>query len=297
MTRARAALGRACLLGATIIWGSSFVVLKTTLDSIPTLWILALRFAGAAVMMSLICLPQLRRLDRGCLKAGALMGLALFLAYTLQTFGLERTTPGKNAFLTATYCVITPFLYWAFSRRRPDRWNIAAALVCIAGMALVSLSGDFSVGAGEALTMCCGFFFALHIIFTSRGVERYGVPVLTALQFWVAAALCLVSAPFTAPFPSDAPGGSWLAVAYLCVMCTLVCYILQTTGQKYTSPQTSSIILTLESVFGTLISVVFYHERLTLREIAGFALIFLAVLISETKLGFLRRRPVPSCEH
>ena len=63
---------------------------------------------------------------------------------------------------------------------------------------------------------------------------------------------------------------------------------MQTFGQKYTSPQTSSIILTLESVFGTLISVIFYHEALTVREICGFALIFIAVLISETKLAFLR---------
>lgn len=75
----------------------------------------------------------------------------------------------------------------------------------------------------------------------------------------------------------------------MCVLCTFACYYLQTIGQKYTSPQTSSILLTLESVFGTLISVAFYGEQLTLRELAGFALIFIAVIISETKLQFLKR--------
>ena len=74
-------------------------------------------------------------------------------------------------------------------------------------------------------------------------------------------------------------------------MLSLIHILLQTIGQKYTSPQTSSILLTLESVFGTLISVVFYHEQLTVRELAGFVLIFAAVLISETKLEFLHRRP------
>lgn len=73
-------------------------------------------------------------------------------------------------------------------------------------------------------------------------------------------------------------------------MCTGVCYFLQALGQKYTSPQTASIILTLESVFGTLFSVVFYHERLSLKTVSGFALIFAAILISETKLSFLRGR-------
>lgn len=76
----------------------------------------------------------------------------------------------------------------------------------------------------------------------------------------------------------------------MCVLCTFACYYLQTIGQKYTSPQTSSILLTLESVFGSVISVIFYHEQLTVRELAGFVLIFIAVIISETKLEFLRGR-------
>ena len=287
----RGAAGRLALLGATLLWGSSFVVLKTTLDSVPTLWVLAIRFTGAALLMGIPCIKQLRKIGSGCLKAGAMMGAALYAAYTLQTFGLEYTTPGKNAFLTATYCVLVPFLWWAFAHKRPDRYNISAALVCITGMALVSLSGDFGVGLGEGLTMCCGLFYALHIIFTSRGVEKYGVGVLTTIQFATAALLCWISAPISAPFPTAVPASAWISIAYLCIMCTGVCYLLQTIGQKYTSPQTSSILLTLESVFGTLISVVFYHEQLTVRELAGFVLIFAAVLISETKLEFLHRRP------
>ena len=282
-------IGRLALIGATLLWGSSFVVLKTTRDSVPTLWILAIRFTGAAILMGLPSIKQLAKIDKRCLASGVFMGLALYAAYTLQTFGLVYTTPGKNAFLTATYCVLTPFLWWAFTRKRPDLYNILAALVCITGMALVSLNGDLSVGLGEGLTMCCGFFYALHIIFTSKGVARYGVGVLTTIQFATAALLCWISAPISAPFPDSVPSSAWLSIAYMCVLCTFACYYLQTIGQKYTSPQTSSILLTLESVFGTLISVAFYGEQLTLRELAGFALIFIAVIISETKLQFLKR--------
>lgn len=282
-------IGRLALIGATLLWGSSFVVLKTTLDSVPTLWILAIRFTGAAILTGLPSIKQLAKIDKRCLASGVLMGLALYAAYTLQTFGLVYTTPGKNAFLTATYCVLTPFLWWAFTRKRPDLYNILAALVCITGMALVSLNGDLAIGLGEGLTMCCGFFYALHIIFTSKGVARYGVGELTTIQFATAALLCWISAPISAPFPDSVPSSAWLSIAYMCVLCTFACYYLQTIGQKYTSPQTSSILLTLESVFGTLISVAFYGEQLTLRELAGFALIFIAVIISETKLQFLKR--------
>ena len=283
-----AIIGRLALLGTTLIWGSSFIILKATLDSVPTLWILAIRFTGACILMGAFSLRELKKLDRSALKYGLAMGAALYAAYTLQTYGLLYTTPGKNAFLTASYCVLVPFLWWLFYKKRPDRFNVAAALVCITGMALVSLDGSLGLGLGDALTMCCGLFYALHIIVSSRALEKYSVTALTTIQLGTAAMLCWLTAPLAAPFPESVPASAWLSIAYLCIMCTGVCYFLQALGQKYTSPQTASILLTLESVFGTLFSVVFYHERLSLRTLSGFVLIFIAILISETKLSFLR---------
>lgn len=284
-------LAKPLLFLAAFIWGTSFFIMKNTLDAVPPFWLLVFRFTTGAVLLGLFCWKKWRtHFTRDYLWRGGLFGVFLFIAYTTQTFGLTGTTPSKNAFLTATYCVLVPFLWWAFERKRPDRYNLLAALVCITGMAMVSLSDGLTVGPGEALTMCCGLFYALHIIFTSKGAAKYGVGVLTTLQFATAALLCWVTAPFSAPFPAEVPAGAWLSIAYLCVMCTGVCYLLQTIGQKYTSPQTSSILLTLESVFGTVISVIFYHEQLTVRELTGFVLIFIAVIISETKLEFLRGR-------
>lgn len=283
-------LGRASLLGATLIWGSSFIILKSTLDSVPTLWVLALRFTGAAALMALIGWKELKQLDRQYLKKGAVLGTALFAAYTLQTFGLEYTTPGKNAFLTATYCVLVPFMWWAFTKKRPDAYNLGAALVCIIGMALVSLDGDLSLGLGDGLTICCGIFYALHIILTSRAVEGRSPVLLSMVQFAVAGLWCWVTAPMVSAFPTGVPASAWWSIAYLCFMCTGICFLLQTIGQKHTTPQTASIILTLESVFGTLLSVIFYHEQLSLKTLTGFVLIFIAVLISETKLSFIRTK-------
>lgn len=288
--RNNAVLGRLALVTTTLIWGSSFVMLKNTLDSVPALWVLALRFTGAALLMALLGIRELRRLNRNCLKYGALLGLSLFAAYVLQTFGLAYTTPAKNSFLTATYCVIVPFLWWAFYKKRPDRYNVSAAFICFLGMALVSLKGDLSVNIGDALTMCCGFFYALQIIFTSRAVEEHSVVLLSVVQFAVAAVLCWMSAPLVSAFPKAVPTSAWLTIAYLCVMCTVLCFLLQAYGQKYTTPQSTAIILTLESVFGTAISMIFYKEVITLRVAAGFVLIFLSVIISETKLSFLFKR-------
>jgi len=253
----------------------------------PTL-LLAAFFA--ALLMALIGWKELRSFSSEYLRKGLGLGAALFTAYTLQTFGLEHTTPGKNAFLTATYCVIVPFMWWFFTKKRPDRYNIAAALVCICGMALVSLDGSLSLGLGDGLTICCGFFYALHIILTAKAVEGRSPVLLSMVQFAVAGLLCWIAAPFVSAFPQNVPSSAWWSIAYLCFMCTGICFLLQTIGQKHTSPQTASIILTLESVFGTLLSIIFYHEQLSLKTAMGFVLIFAAVLISETKLSFLKAR-------
>lgn len=286
----KANIGRLCLICTTLIWGSSFVILKSALDSITPMWVLAIRFAGAALMMLIACLPRLKRIDRGYLRGGVIMGVCLALAYIVQTYGLVYTTPGKNAFLTATYCILVPFLYWAIARKKPDRYNIIAAIVCLVGMGFVCLNDDLSVNIGDVLTICCGLFYGLHIIVTGRSVEERDPLILTMLQFAVGGLICLAGAAVFEPVPHDIPSGTWWSIAYMTFMCTGLCFFLQTIGQKYTPPSQAAVILTLESVFGTAISVILGEEVLTFNIALGFCLIFIAVLTSETKLGFLRRK-------
>ncbi len=285
----KANIGRLCLICTTLIWGSSFVILKSALDSITPMWVLAIRFAGAAIMMLIACLPRLKRIDRGYLRGGLVMGICLALAYIVQTYGLVYTTPGKNAFLTATYCILVPFLYWAIAHKKPDRYNIIAALVCLIGMGFVCLNDDLSVNIGDVLTICCGLFYGLHIIVTGRSVEERDPLILTMLQFAVGGLICLIGAAVFEPVPHDIPSGTWWGIAYMTFMCTGLCFFLQTIGQKFTPPSQAAVILTLESVFGTAISVVLGEEVLTFNIALGFCLIFFAVLTSETKLRFLRR--------
>ena len=283
-------VGRLALLLTTLIWGSSFVILKDTLNSIPTLWVLALRFCGAAVILALCCFRRFQKIDRGYLKGGVVMGLCMAAGYVVQTYGLVYTTPGKNAFLTAAYCVMVPFLAWWLNKKKPDAYNIVAAFLCIAGIGFVSLKKDLSINIGDLLTVCCGLFYGLHIIATDKYVEGRDPLLLTVLQFVTSGSVLLCAALISGPLPEKIPSAAWFDTAYLCVMCSAVCFLLQTVGQKYTPPSAAAVIMTLESVFGTVISVAFYHERLTVGIAVGFILIFVSVIISETKLSFLRRK-------
>lgn len=286
----RSSLGRLCLIGCTFLWGTSFVVLKNVLDDMQTLWVLAIRFSGAALLMMLLGIRRLRNLDRGYWIGGAVMGALLTAAYIIQTYGLVYTTPGKNAFLTATYCVLVPFLWWIYRRQRPERSNVIAAVICFIGIGLVSLQEHLTINPGDIITVFCGLFYGLHIIATSANAEGRDAVLLSMVQFLTAAMICFVLAPIVSPFPKSVPSEAWLRIGYLCVMCTGVCFLLQTIGQKYTPANEVAIFLTLESVFGAAISVLFFHEHLTAQVFCGFVLIFLAVLISETKPAFLQKK-------
>ncbi len=283
-----AILGRTALLLTTIIWGTSFVVLKNTLDSVPTLYILAFRFSGAAVLMALVFFRELKKIDKQYILNGAVLGMLLFGGYVVQTYGLYYTTPGKNAFLTAAYCVLVPFAAWIVSRKRPDKYNFISTVICLVGVGFVSLKNDRTIELGDWLTLCCSIFYAVHIVLTAKYVKGRSVAILTMLQFAAAGVLGWISALIVDPFPTKISAENIWSIAYLCVMCTAVCFLLQTFGQKHTPPSTAGIMLTLESVFGAGFSVLMGNEVLTLKLYVGFALIFFAVLICETKLNFLK---------
>lgn len=286
-------LGRAALFSTAIIWGTSFVILKNTLDSIGTMWILALRFTISAVIFALIGAKELRKLTREALQGGASAGLCLALAYILQTYGLYYTTPGKNAFLTATYCVLTPFAAWIFRKKRPGAHHVLAGFLCIIGIGFVSLNaGLTNMNKGDMLTLGCGIFYTMQIIVFDRYVGHTELKSLSCVEFAVAAAICWVGAALTETPPVNVPVSAWSGVIYLSIMCTAVCFFLQAWGMKYTPASTAAVIMTLESVFGTIISVIFYHEQMTARLLFGFALIFLAVLLAETGLQFRKKEHV-----
>jgi len=283
-------LGRILLFMAALLWGVSFVMMKNILENIPPLYIIAIRFCGAALILLPACAGKLKKIERSYFRGGALMGAAILLAYIFQTFGLQHTTPGKNAFLTSAYCVIVPFLYWAYARRRPDRYNATAAFVCIVGIGLISLDSDLRIGIGDALTIVCGFFFALHIVVTARFIEGRDPVMLAMLQFASAGVLALLCALIIESAPTRVPPADIWTIVFLTVVCTAGCLLMQIYGQKYTPPSQAAVILTFESVFGALTSVILLHEVLTLRLTLGFALTFAAVIISETKLSFIKCR-------
>ena len=283
-------LPKFALFSAALIWGSSFFIVKNTVDIFPTNFLLAIRFTIGCLLLCVLFPKKLTQLTRTCLWQGSVLGLLIFTAYCIQTIGLTDTTPGKNAFLTAAYCILVPFLYWITDKRRPDLYNFSAAFLCLAGIGLVSFDGSFSMRFGDAMTLISALFFAAHIVAGARFGGKSDPILLTILQFGTAAVCSWVLGFTTETFPKEIPLNAALGLLYLAVFATTIALLLQNIGLKYADPTSGAILLSLESVFGVLFSMLFYQERLTLRLGAGFLLIFIAVILSETKLSFLRKK-------
>ena len=286
----RGALAKAALLVATLIWGSTFIIFKDAMNGLPTLFILAFRYLVATVILSAVFFKKLRLINKTYLWQGAVLGVFLAAAYIFQTYGLQGTTPGKNAFLTAVYCVLVPFVSWAFFGGRPDRFNFLAAATCLAGIGFVSLDGDLSVMPGDWLTLVGGVFFALHIAFVARFNSDKDAVTLTLVQFFTAGVICGAGSLCFETLPSSVPPAAWTEIIYLAVCGTAVAMLLQNVGQKYVSSSSAAIILSLEALFGVLFSVIFGYENLSVKLVIGFALIFFAIITSETKWKFVRGR-------
>lgn len=277
---------KVAIVGATIIWGYSFVAMKDVVSVIPPAWLLGVRFLSAGVLLTAILWKRVKAAFSGkMVLAGIVLGLADFLAFWSQTVGLEHTTPGINAFLTATYCVIVPFLWWVVAHRRPTVFNIGAAVLALVGIWLVSVqSGGLTMGFGEAMTLLCALLFAVHMVLVSKLSRLHDVLALTAVQFVAEGCMGLLSGAAFEAFPGFAvfTPGIIAQLAFLAVFASIVAFGIQNVALAHIPPAQASLFLSLESVFGVLFSVVLYGEQLTGRLLLGFVLIFVAIVISET---------------
>lgn len=274
------------IIAATIIWGFSFVVVKDAVDAVSPAWLMGMRFVATAAILTVVFHKTLHaNFDTSHLFAGVVLGVLSFLGFWIQTIGITDTTPGRNAFLTATYCVMVPFLYWIVAKRRPTVFNLVAAVMCIAGVGFVSLGGDFtfSMRWGDAMTLLSAVFFALHMVMVPVFADRRDIMTITIVQIGTSGLCGIAIGALSEPMPTFSSLGIdfWVQLGYLVIFASCLAMVFQNVAQAKIPPAQASLLLSLESVFGVAFSVLLYGEELTWMLLAGFALIFCAIVISE----------------
>lgn len=279
------------LVAMALIWGYSFLTMKTVLDTIPTFTLLASRFLPSAALMFFIFHKRIRaHLNFEYVGLGFMMGCVIWSAYGAQTLGLVDTTPGKNAFLTGTYCILVPFIAFLLFRERITKWHISSALLCLVGVGFVALD-DFSIQMGDLLTLLGAVFFALDMAVVGHIGRTRDVSVLTSWMFLFVGLFSLITSFVVEP---RVPAEAWTPtvigqLAFLAVMCTTVGLLLQNQALSHVPPATGSLLLSLESPSGVLFSVIMAGEVLTGKLVLGFVLIFLSIVLSETHFSFLAK--------
>ena len=272
----------------TLIWGSTFVLIKAALNDSSPLILNAVRMALAGVLLAVYYRKQMAALTKPVFIAGVVVGFFLYLGYAFQTSGLKLTTPSKSAFLTGTSTVMVPLLLVAIWRTHIHLWRVVGIILALAGLFLMTVPAggtglaDFAkVNFGDILSVGCAFGFALQIIFLGRASQRFPFEQIAVLQIATAAVLTAVTAPFLEKTYFHPTGIVVATVLITGIFGTAVAFTVQAWAQQFTPATHTALIFNLEPVFAWLTSFIYLKERLGLRAGAGALLILGGVLVSE----------------
>lgn len=275
----------ASLVAVTVVWGTTFVVVKLAVEVVDPLLFVALRFGLGGLLLVALCWPALRRAPRATWRAGLWLGLLLLGGFVLQTFGLRATTPARGGFITGLSVALVPLFDALLRRRRPGRGPVVGVVLSTLGLLVLSApleAADWARGSfhGDLLVLGCAFSFALHIVGVGHYAARHDTRAIAAVQVAVVGLLAGAGAiALGAEPPADA--GVWVAVAYMGPIATALVFFVQNWAQRHTSSTHTALIFTLEPVFAALFSFLLYGEPVGPRALLGGGLILVGLLVAE----------------
>src|SRR5690554_473337 len=278
------ALGLGVLVAITVVWGSTFVIVKDALDTIPASLLLAVRFTLAALALSWT------GFDRRAVVPALWLGLLGFVGFASQTVGLGITSASNAAFITGLSVVLTPVVAAVFWRRPLLRRDYIAALVGFVGLAIIATRDGLSaVNAGDLLILVTALSYAVFVVYLGeigRDVKANSLAFMQhvpmALLAWVWVAPNLGEIPMV-------PASTWVAVAFLALVATAGVAILQVHAQRVVPAQLAALVFGLEPVFAALFAYLLLGEELGWRGVVGGALLVGSILYSQ--VGQTRGRP------
>lgn len=282
------------LLLASLIWGCAFVAQSVGLAYVGPFTFNGLRFLlGGFVLLPCIYFMDRQRGARPTvwgthdpaqrktlLLGGLACGVAMTLGSSLQQIGLAYTSVGKAGFITALYIVIVPVLGLFLRKRIQPRFWFCVGLALV-GMYLLCVTGGFSIALGDVILLAGSFFFSVHILIIDHFAQKVDGVRLSCLQFFVCGIVSLVPM-FALEHPTlSGVLAAWAPLLYAGILSCGVAYTLQILAQKNTNATVASLILSLESVFAVLAGWVLLGQKLTLRELAGCLLVFVAIVLTQ----------------
>lgn len=269
------------LLLATLLWGLSYSIQTLGAGTLGSFTIVFFKGFGGVLLLIPILMMK-KKIGREELKEGFLIGLLAFFGCILQQRGMELSAVSKASFITALYIVVVPLIE-SFSGKKVKSSIWLAIFIALIGLYFLCFSSSFTLQTGDILLLLCSVFFAFQIVLTDRYTIKSDPIVLT---FVGQSTICIFSSiiMFVMEKPTAAQiGGSIWLILYIALMSGLVAQTIQNSFQKDVGPSLASLLMSFESVFGALFGWFILHQVLSIKELFGCALVFIAILIAELK--------------
>jgi drug/metabolite transporter (DMT)-like permease len=266
-------VGVLLLVLVTVIWGSTFAVIKETIQTVPVPILLAVRFSFAALFLLWV------KPERKTLIPGLILGLLSFAGYATQTIGMLTTTASKAAFITGLSVILTPIVGAIWLRQRIPGRVWLAALLAIIGLGLMTLNPTEGVVIGDLWVLGTALAYALYIVYLGEIAVHHKPIVLTSLQIIVVAALSWGWAVPHLSVLKELSLSALSALLYLALFATALVLWLQALAQRVVPAYAAALIFALEPVFAAIFAYFMLGETLSLQGWLGGALVVVAMIL------------------
>ncbi len=284
------------LILVTLCWGVSYYLMNICLGDMDPFTLNSFRFLGAFAIAVIFSWNKIKKVNKETFRYSIIVGIALVFVYIGATFGVKYTSLSNSGFLCALTVIFTPLIAWFFLKEKPDRKLSLVVLMCLAGIALLTLKDDFSINKenlrGDLLCIMCGLAYAIDLLVTEKAVSREKVDayLLGVFQLGVTGTLNLLMAFLFETPHLPTTGTVWASAIFLAVFCTGVAFIVQPIAQQYTTASHTGVIFALEPVFAGIVAAVFAHEILSLKSYIGALLMVASIFIMEIDFESIKNK-------
>ncbi len=269
------------LILVSIVWGSTFFIIKDTVGSVNENLIVFIRTSQAFIAMFIFQLfkdPK-QLVNKKAILYGFIIGVLLAVTYTSQTIGLKYTSTGHSAFITSSAVLFVPFILFFLFKIKLVKVDILAVVVVFAGLFLLTYDFETKMNVGDLITIITAVSCGFHIVMAGRFVKKTDAVTIVTYQFLGASVMSLLAFLLLNNEPVTLSAKVWVSLTYLGLIGTLFCYFISVWIQKYVSSLKVAIIFSLEPVFAAIFGYIFINEILNSKELLGASLILLGVII------------------
>ncbi|MBI9054502.1 MAG: EamA family transporter [Bacteroidales bacterium] len=269
------------LVLVTIVWGSTFFIVKDTVGSVNEYLIVFIRsaLAFAAMFLYQIFKDRKKLLNKKAFIYGSIMGVLMAITYGAQTIGLKFTSTGHSAFITSSAVIIVPFILFFFYKAKLLKIDILAVSIVFGGLFLLTYDFETKMNVGDIITIITAISYAFHVVLAGQFIKKADAVTLVTYQFFASAIVGLAAFIFTDHETINISAKAWGSLIYLGLFGTLFCYFITVWVMKYVSALKVAIIFSLEPVFAAIIGYFAIHEILNSRELIGASFILLGVIV------------------